>query len=223
MDFELTAEQSMIRDSVTRFMNDRYTFEYRRHIDSTCAPGWCLATWQKFAELGLLAIGFGEEDGGFGGGIETMIVGEVLGAALGAEPYMATVVMGGAALRDGDNAEARATLIPAITEGSLTLACVSEGLTAQRVGDGWRVDGTMRSVIHGDSAGRLVLVARLDDGEGGMLVAHVDATADGIARRGFRTFDGLRAAEISCDGVNVGAGGVLAHGAAGATLAERIG
>ena len=56
--------------------------------------------WAQYAELGLLGLPFAEEHGGFGGGgIEVMLVMEAFGRALALEPYLATVVLAGTALR----------------------------------------------------------------------------------------------------------------------------
>ena len=56
--------------------------------------------WSQYAELGLLGLPFAEEYGGFGGGaVEIMLVMEAFGRALVLEPYLATVVLGGTALR----------------------------------------------------------------------------------------------------------------------------
>ena len=60
--------------------------------------------WSQYAELGLLGLPFAEEHGGFGGGgIETMLVMEAFGRALALEPYLATVVLAGTALRLAGN------------------------------------------------------------------------------------------------------------------------
>ena len=51
---------------------------------------------------GLLGLPFAEEYGGFGGGaVEIMLVMEAFGRALILEPYLATVVLGGTAVRLG--------------------------------------------------------------------------------------------------------------------------
>src|SRR5689334_21421532 len=99
MDFDLSKEQRLLRDSVGRLLADHYTFEKRKaHLAEP--EGWSRALWAQYAELGLLGLPFAEEHGGFGGGaIEIMLVMEAFGRALVVEPYLATVVLAGAALR----------------------------------------------------------------------------------------------------------------------------
>ena len=81
------------------------------------------ALWSQFAELGLLGLPFGEEYGGFGGGAQdTMLVMEQFGRALVVEPYVATVVLAGTAIRLAGNADQKQALLPKIADGSLKLA-----------------------------------------------------------------------------------------------------
>src|SRR5205814_9857265 len=99
MDFDLTEEQRLLSDSVDRLLADTYTFEKRKTY-VTEPEGWSRALWSQYAELGLLGLPFAEEYGGFGGGgIETMLVMQAFGRGLGLEPYLASVVLSGAALR----------------------------------------------------------------------------------------------------------------------------
>jgi alkylation response protein AidB-like acyl-CoA dehydrogenase len=74
------------------------------------------------------------------------------------------------------------------------------------------LDGAKGVVLHGDSADKLVVSARVSgkqrdrDGIGLFLV---DAKANGVAIRGYQTVDGLRAAEVTLSNVKVGTDAVL--------------
>ena len=110
MDFTLTDEQRLLKDSVDRLLADRYAFEQRKNYFKE-PRGWSEALWAQYAELGLLGLPFAEEHGGFGGGaLEVMLVMEAFGRALILEPYLATVVLGGTALRLGGS-DALRTLV----------------------------------------------------------------------------------------------------------------
>ena len=67
MDFDLTDEQRLLKDSVDRLVADRYLFENRKAWlkDPT---GHSAEMWAQYAELGLLGLPFAEDHGGFGGG-----------------------------------------------------------------------------------------------------------------------------------------------------------
>src|ERR1700760_726700 len=104
MDFELTEEQRLLRESVERLMSDRYDFAARKRAMQE-PGGFSAEMWKQYAELGLLGLPFAESDGGLGGGAgETMMVMEAFGRALALEPYLATVVLGGGLLRLGGSA-----------------------------------------------------------------------------------------------------------------------
>src|SRR5246500_4700470 len=108
MDFDLTEEQRLLKDSIDGLLTDAYDFDSRKKYMAE-KGGWSKAIWGRLAEQGLLGLPFAEADGGFGGGgVETMIVMEALGKALVVEPYLATVVMGGGFLRHGASAAQKA-------------------------------------------------------------------------------------------------------------------
>lgn len=79
MDFSFSEEQSLLQDTIRRFIQNSYTFESRQKNIRT-EDGFSRDNWATFAELGWLGMPFSEEDGGFGGTpIETMIMMEEFG------------------------------------------------------------------------------------------------------------------------------------------------
>ena len=118
MDFDLSEEQRLLKESVDGLLGDSYDFEARKKYMKE-KGGWSKAVWGKLAEQGLLGLPFSEDDGGFGAGaVETMIVMEALGRALVIEPYLATVVIGGGLLRHGASVAQKEAHIPSIIDGS---------------------------------------------------------------------------------------------------------
>ena len=101
MDFGLTEEQSIFRDSVARFLGDEYPFDQRQKIVAE-SDGFRDTHWRQFAELGWLAASFPEAHGGLGGGaVETALIMEQFGRFLVTGPYLSTVVLGGTATPAG--------------------------------------------------------------------------------------------------------------------------
>jgi pimeloyl-CoA dehydrogenase small subunit len=236
MDFELSEEQRLLRDSVERLMADRYDFAARKRYAQE-PGGFSADMWRQYAELGLLALPFAEHDGGVGGGpVETMIVMEAFGRALALEPYLATVVLGGGFLRLGGSDAMRAALVPQIAGGSLKLAfahaerqarydLADVATTARRDRTGFVLDGAKSLVLHGDAANKLVVSARLSGARrdrDGLALFLVDSAAAGVARRGYPTVDGLRAAEITFAGVRVAADAVIGELGQGLALIEHV-
>src|SRR6478609_1546758 len=117
MDFDLSEEQRLLKESVDGLLTDSYDFDARKKYMKE-KGGWSKAVWGKLAEQGLLGLPFTEA----AGGVETMIVMEALGKALVLEPYLATVVIGGGFLRHGGSDAQKAAYVPAIIDGSKTLA-----------------------------------------------------------------------------------------------------
>jgi pimeloyl-CoA dehydrogenase small subunit len=211
MDFDLTDEQRLLKDSVDRLIADRYDFEARKKYARE-PDGFSAEAWAQYAELGLLGLPFTEAQGGFGGGpVETMLVMEAFGRGLILEPYLATVVLGGGLLRRAASEVQQAALIPGIVDGTLKLAfahverhsrydLADVATTATRDGDGWVLNGAKSVVLHGDCADRLIVTARTAGAQrdrGGVGLFLVDARAEGVARRAYPTQDGLRAAEVT--------------------------
>ena len=236
MDFDLNEEQRLLKESLERLTSDRYAFEQRKNYAQN-AEGWSRKLWAQYAELGLLGLPFAEQHGGSAGGpVETMIVMEAFGRALTLEPYLATVVMGGGFLRHGGNAEQCSNLVPKIADGSLTIAFAHTErqsrydlhdieTRAARDGSGWVIDGEKGVVLHGDTADRLIVTARVGGARrdrDGIGVFLVDGKAAGVSRRGYPTQDGLRAAELSLANVKVGPEGVLGEPGSALALIERV-
>ncbi len=219
MDFDLTEEQSLLKESVNRLLADNYDFEARKKYLAS-AEGYSADMWRQYAEMGLLALPFAEEDGGFGGGpVETMIVMEAMGRALCLEPYFGTVVLGGGALRLACSGDVRSALGPQVADGSLRLALATTErnsrydlhhveTTAKKSGAGYVITGAKSVVFDGDSAGKLFVSARTAGGardKNGIGLFLIDADAKGVSRRGYAMQDGRRAAEFTFDNAEVGA------------------
>jgi pimeloyl-CoA dehydrogenase small subunit len=236
MDFDLTDEQRLLKDSVDRLIADHYQFEQRKKY-MTEPDGWSRTVWQQYAEMGLLGLPFAEAHGGFGGGaVDTMIVMEAFGRGLVLEPYFSTVILGGGLLRRAATAAQQQALLPLVVQGKLKLAfahverhsrydLADIATTARQDGAAWVLDGAKSVVLHGDCADRLLVTARVSgdrrDRTGvGLFV--VDRSAAGVSRRGYPTQDGLRAAEVTLSGVRVSPDDVLGDVGAALPMIEHV-
>ncbi|MGE0749451.1 MAG: acyl-CoA dehydrogenase family protein [Variibacter sp.] len=236
MDFDLSEEQQLLKDSVARLMADRYDFDRRK--DYAKAPeGFSIELWRQYAELGLLGLSFDDAHGGIGdSGVGTMIVMQALGSALALEPYLATVVLGGGLVRHGGSAAQKDAILPKIADGSLRFAFAQAErqsrynladvkTTAKASGDSWILEGEKSLVLHGDSADQLVVAARTSGAQrerNGISLFLVDAKAAGVSRRGYPTQDGQRAAEISFAQVALPRDALIGKADAALPLIERV-
>ncbi|OYU47935.1 MAG: pimeloyl-CoA dehydrogenase small subunit [Rhizobiales bacterium PAR1] len=235
MDFTLTEEQQLLKDSVTRFLGDTYDFAARTTILAT-PEGQSAAVWAGFADLGLLGLPFSETDGGFGGGaVEIMLVMEAMGRALVVEPYLAEIVLTGAILRHAASVEQRAALIPALAAGECRMAFAHAdpearwhlahvGTHAARVRGGYKITGEKVHVPFGAQAHRLIVSARtsgLIGARTGIGLFLVEADAPGVTRIEHRTQDGARIADITLSDVFVPDEAVLGDTAGALPAIER--
>src|SRR5215468_9726800 len=225
MDFDLSEEQRLLKESVDGLFGSAYDFDSRKKYMKE-KGGWSRAIWGKLAEQGLLGLPFAEADGGFGAGaVETMIVMEALGRALMVEPYLATVVIGGGFLRHGGSAAQKQAHIPGIIDGSKTFGFAQleknsrydlhdVTTSAKKKGDGWIIDGEKFVVLNGENADTLIVTARTKGAQRdktGVGVFLVPANAKGVTKKSYPTQDGLHAADITFTGVEVGADDVIGN------------
>jgi pimeloyl-CoA dehydrogenase small subunit len=236
MDFELSDEQRLLKDSVERLTAQRYDFEARKKYMAE-PNGWSREMWRQYTELGLTALPFAEEHGGIGGGpVETMIVMEAFGRALTLEPYFATVVLGGGFLKAGASDAVRAELLPKVAAGETLLAfahterqsrydLADVATMATKEDSGFDLEGAKSLVLHGDVSDKLIVSARISGAQrdkNGIGLFLVDAKAPGVSVRGYPTVDGLRAAEVTLTGVKVDADAVIGEPGHAYPLIERV-
>jgi len=223
MDFKLSEEQQMLQDTAARLVRDNYGFEAREQFAKS-ELGYSLAFWQKMGELGLTAVPFAEELGGFAGtGVDTQLIMTELGRGLCLEPYLQSVIFAGGLVSQSGSDEQRTELLPAIASGQLQMTVAVDEPTshyqlhdvrtrAEAVDGGWRLNGRKSVVIGGHSAGLILVSVRTagsDRDESGISLFLLDPRAPGVKRRDYPTMDGRRACDLYLEDVFVGAAGVL--------------
>jgi alkylation response protein AidB-like acyl-CoA dehydrogenase len=210
MNFNLSEEQTLIRDSIERFVADNYGFDQR---NATVAQehGFSKEHWQTMAELGWLSIPFAEEFGGFGGGpVDTMVIMQEFGKGLVAEPYLPTVLLFGGLLQAGAPAAVQNELIPQIISGELqgafaylerqsryVLSDIATRATSE--GSEWVLNGEKTVVLNGGAAQKIVVAARASgeqSDESGITLFLVDCASHGVECTSYRMTDGQEAANI---------------------------
>ncbi len=235
MDFSFSEEQTLLRNSVSKFLADNYTFETFKKVSRT-EPGWSPSHWKQFAELGLLAAPLPEEYGGLGGGpLDTMIVMEEFGKALVVEPFAQTVVVGGGFLKRGSDAQ-KSEWLAKIAGGETVIAFAfaePQGrfnfadltTTAKKSGANYVLNGQKAVVLGAPWADTLIVTARTAGGQRdakGVSIFLVDKKSKGIVTRDYPTVDGLRASEITFENVEVPAANLIGAADEGLALIEQV-
>lgn len=236
MDFSFSEEQSLLADSVERFLQNEYPFEARQKLVSSEA-GFSTANWRTFAELGWLGIPFAEEDGGFGGSaVDVMILMEQFGKGLVVEPYLASVVLVGGILKTAASKDQKAAWLSGIVDGTRQAAFAfaePQGrfnladLTTQasRTGTGFQLSGYKCVVLNGPAADFLVVSARTGGGQrdlDGISLFIVPADTVGVSRRDYPTVDAFRASEITFDAVSLDESALLGEFGTAYPIIEQV-
>ena len=217
MDFSLSDEQSMLAESVARFIDNDYDFESRQQIAES-GVGYSRELWQTYAELGWTAVPFAEEDGGLAGGpVELTLMMEQFGRGLVVEPFLATIVLAGGVLRRVGSAKQKKQWLSGIIEGRTQAALafaepqarfeISNVATkADANGNGFILNGQKNLVLNGSHADLLIIPARTGGGqsdESGITLFAVAADSAGINRKDYATVDAHHAADITLKDVHV--------------------
>jgi alkylation response protein AidB-like acyl-CoA dehydrogenase len=223
VDFNLSDEQRMLRDSLERFVADQYTFEQRNELVYS-ERGYSEDHWRLFADMGWLALPFDSEYGGLDGTpVDTAIVMEALGSGLVLEPYLSTVVTGGGLICAAGSAEQKETLIAHIIAGDLTLAFAylepqsrfnpaDVETTLKKLGDGFLLNGRKSVVYQGNAADTLIVSARSHGdprAEDGISLLLLTQDTPGVSRKDFKTVDGQWASDFTFTDVALPADALL--------------
>lgn len=235
MDFSLTEEQQLLCDSIARFVQNEYSFEARKAIVAS-PTGWSAKVWGQFAEMGLLGVAFAESHGGFGGSaVDVMVVMQELGRGMVVEPYLSTVVLGGGLVALAGTESQRQAILPGIAQGERRVALAfgephsrfdlhDVATQARRSGTEYVLSGRKAVVLHGAAADTLIVAARTAGAQrdaGGITLFLVDRNSRGVTVYDYRTIDGLRAADVSLEGVRLGADAILGPLDGGLPLLEH--
>lgn len=219
MDFNLTDEQQLLKNSVSDFLSNRYALDTSRRA-ARSDVGWQPQVWKSFAEeLGILGAPLPEERGGLGGGAEeVLVIAEVLGQHLVVEPFIGTVVLGGGLLRRSSS-DLATELVGGIASGDVVTgfaaleptsgqAFHSVRTTARRDGKHWVLDGEKIVVTDAPIATHLIITARTSgdaaDTAGLTLFAIPFDPADppsGMDVHHYRTIDDHHASDLVISGL----------------------
>jgi acyl-CoA dehydrogenase len=233
----LNEEQRMLQDSAREFLASSAPVEALRELRDARDPlGYRTDLWQQMAELGWASIILPEQYGGLDFGFMGLgVVLEETGRTLTASPLYATAVVGASALMLGGSEQQRATLLPELAAGRLTLALALEeshhhdplgiATRAEQQGDGYVINGCKTFVLDGHSADKLIVVARTTAGESadtGLSLFLVDREAPGVQCQRTTLMDSRNAANVSLQDVAVDVDAIIGQVDQGWTILEPV-
>lgn len=233
MQFEPGEEQQQLRSGLDRLfaqVNDHAA----RIATLRGEPGWRPELWRRLAQdLGVLGVGLPEAVGGYGNGLDQLVVMEAVGRALVPEPLAETLFQCAPLL--ARHAAGPLDLIGGVMAGDVRLAMAlgeaglrddlaAIAMPAHRSGDGWVLAGEKQVVIAAPWATHLLVAARTA-GQGGeaaglsLFVVPVDAP--GVTLHAYRMLDERRAADVAFAAVAVPASALVGQEGGALPLLEE--
>ena len=201
MDFEFSADQESLRDTVRKFLNDKAPLQPYVRTQLTTDTGTTAEVWRGLAELGATGILVPEAHGGAGMGMVDMgVVLEEMGRLVHPGPFLSSAVAAvSTILAIGSDAD-RERWLPGLADGSSvgTVAFLEErgrhdwrrpGTEAVESGGTWRLTGVKEPVADAVAASLFLVSAHTP---GGIGVFVVDAHADGVDVSASPSIDGTR-------------------------------
>lgn len=238
MEFSFNDEQQMIRDTAAAFLAEVSDSQAVRRAMAT-EQGYEDAVWQRITgEMYWQALHIPEQYGGLGlGYVELAALFEQMGRYLLCAPYYSTVALAANALLVAGNEEQKSEYLTRIAAGELTgtLGWVSPGgswdangvqATWEKNASGYTLNGTLRYVPDGHTAGLLIVAARAKGSEGaeGISLFALPADTAGVNRSWLPTLDQTRRqAEVVLQNAQLPANALLgAEGAAWPQLEKTL-
>lgn len=208
MDFELSEERQMLKDTADRMIREQYPIEIR-HAAVASEDGFNRDVWRQFCELGLVGALVGPDHGGFGGtGEDIALVFEALGRGIVVEPFLPTLLCSIPLAAHG-----RTEVIEAAMEGRTLLAFAHSepdayytpthvATRADHVDGDWELTGAKAVVVNGGAADLIVVTARTigrTEGVAGLGCFLVSPGSPGVEITTHKSIDGPHVAEVRLD------------------------
>ena len=178
--------------------------------------GFSKEFWKTFSQLGLLAMPFPEEDGGYNGGpIDIMVILEAFGTGLIVEPYIPNIVLAGNLVSKLGTENQKEAILPNLFSGDMHLAFAftepqsrfdlnDVTTSAEKDGDNFKLNGYKAVVMNGPAADKLIVSARTSGEQldkSGISLFIIDRDASGVSLRDYSNIDGTKASELTLENV----------------------
>jgi alkylation response protein AidB-like acyl-CoA dehydrogenase len=217
MRFGWDEQQVLLRSMLERFVSERRAA--RSPLDEPV--DFDAEEWRELAELGVLGLPFAEDDGGSGGSpLDVVLAMQAFGRGLVTAPYLSTVILAGGLLREAGAPDQRGAHLPDLIAGKKLLAFgfAEPGSrfnpvnvatrAAPREAGGFALSGE-KSVVLGAPHAQACFITARTAGErqeaAGVSLFLVPMDAPGLKVRSYRCLDGFAAADLTLEGVEVGA------------------
>jgi len=234
MDFSLTEEQKMFKDTAETFLSKEWSIELLRKIIKE-EKGYSIDHWKKIADLGWMGMLVDERYGGIGCSFMDLCpILEEMGRALFPSPFLASAVMGASILSEAAGEEMKEKLLAPITAGDVivTLAVGEAGdnwskdtitTRAEKSGGGYVINGTKLFVPFVQGSDYIICCAKDESASSsGTSLFLVDTGAKGVECIPIPTFSIDRYSKVIFDGVTVPEENVIGKVGSGWDVIEKM-
>ncbi|MED5549459.1 MAG: acyl-CoA dehydrogenase family protein [Pseudomonadota bacterium] len=220
----LNEEAGMLKDAARGYLSTSAPVSQLRKLrDSGSEDGFDRKTWADMADMGWTGVLVPEAHGGVEmGHVAAGVIAEEMGRTLTASPYISTAIMGATALSRFGSDGQKSEWLPRIAAGeAITALAADEGrkhnpsgvaVSAERSGNGFKLNGRKTFVAEGHVADMLIVSARTGGSENeaeGITLFLVPRDAAGVTVERKDTIDSRHAADVVLDNVEVTADAVL--------------
>lgn len=231
MDFNISDDQSAIRELAYQIFTDRASDEFLLGF-SRGEAAYDGELWKTLAQQGLLGIAVPEAAGGSGLGlVELCLILEEQGRRVAPVPLFSSLVLGGLPIASHGSADLQQRwLVPlAAGECKLSAAIAELGMNAAlrtpvrltQDGDGWLLSGERAAIPDGAVADGIIVPAVHDNGDKTLFV--LDTSLDGVSLTPAAVgLSGERVAHLALDKVRLGSDAVLGEIGAGGDIIEWL-
>lgn len=194
MDFNLTSEQEMLKNTARGFLAKECTPSMIRQMTGD-DKGLILELHKKISELGWLGLDMPEMYGGFGGGfLDVCILTCEMGRVCFLGPFFSTGILAKYTILEAGSEDQKENLLPDLVDGQ-TIICMAVNeedvrrtgravRTTAKLDDGdYIIDGNKHAVLDSDMANFLIVLANSGESEEAGDKANlflVDATSEGL-------------------------------------------
>ncbi|MDA8708562.1 acyl-CoA dehydrogenase family protein [Hellea sp.] len=224
MGLVLNDDEVMLRDTAEGFFANKSPVTALRKLrDDRDETGFDRALWKEMADMGFAGVVIDEDHGGVDMGFMAAgLIAEQMGRNLSASPFLSTAILAATAIREGGTAEQKAAWLPKIAGGEAIISlALDEGpkhhpagtsATAEKSGNGFKLNGSKAMVVDGHVADVLIVAARTSGEEGdaeGISLFILDPKTKGVSTERTIMVDSRNAARIELDNVEVSGDALL--------------
>lgn len=233
----LNEDEKMLAETADSFFKDKAPVKALRTLrDERHETGFDRTLWSEMAEMGFTGVLIDEEHGGVDMGFMAAgLIAEQMGRNLTASPFLSTAILAATALKQGGSTEQKAAWLPKIAGGETVMAlALEEGakhnpaateMSAERSGNGFKLNGAKGMVIDGHVADQMIVVARTSGEAGdmdGLTLFLVDPKTKGVETERTVMVDSRNAARVEFDDVEVNADAVLGEVDKGGDILKAV-